>query len=80
MKVARPVREGAVGVPRQKQLRRKYEKGQSRRRLPEYDCILKQRRYWLKKTGGVFTPHIKELTKRMRSLAACRSTSSNCCP
>jgi group II intron reverse transcriptase/maturase len=50
------------------QLCRKYEKGQSRRRLPEYDCILKQRRYWLKKTSGVFTPHIKELTKRMRSL------------
>jgi group II intron reverse transcriptase/maturase len=50
------------------QLRVKYEKGRNRRRLPEYDCVLKQRRYWLKKTGGVFTPHIKELTQRMRSL------------
>lgn len=50
------------------ELRAKYEKGRSRRRPREYDCVLKQRRYWLRKTGGVITPHIKELTKRMRSL------------
>lgn len=50
------------------QLRDKYEKGRNRRRLPEYDCVLEQRRYWLKKYGGIFTPHIKELTQRMRSL------------
>lgn len=29
---------------------------------------MKQRRYWLKKTGGIFMPHIRELTQRMRSL------------
>jgi hypothetical protein len=50
------------------QLQLKYEKGRYRRRLPEYQRVKKQRRYWLKKTGGVFTPHIKQLTKRMRSL------------
>lgn len=50
------------------QLRVKYDKGQCRRRPLEYDCILKQRRYWLRKTGGILTPHIKELTQRMRSL------------
>jgi group II intron reverse transcriptase/maturase len=50
------------------QLRLKYEKGRERRRNLEYDRVKKQRRYWLRKTGGVFTPHIKQLTQHMRSL------------
>jgi group II intron reverse transcriptase/maturase len=44
------------------QLQLKYEIGRYRRRLPEYQRVKKQKRYWLKKTGGVFTTHIKQLT------------------
>ena len=50
------------------QLRAKYEKGRERRRNPEYQRLLKQRRYWLDKTDGVPTPAIKELTQQVRSL------------
>jgi group II intron reverse transcriptase/maturase len=50
------------------QLRLKYDKGQERRRQPEYERVKKQRRYWLRKTAGVFTAHIKRLTQRLRSL------------
>lgn len=50
------------------QLRGKYEKGKERQRNQEYVHVLKQRRYWLDKTGGVFTPHVKQLTQQMRSL------------
>jgi group II intron reverse transcriptase/maturase len=50
------------------QLRDKYEKGRERRRHPEYERVKKQRRYWLRKTGGTVTPHIKQLTRRLRSL------------
>jgi group II intron reverse transcriptase/maturase len=32
------------------QLQNQYEKGRERRRHPEYDRVLKQRRYWLRKT------------------------------
>ncbi len=50
------------------QLRLKYEKGRERRRNLEFDRVKKQRRYWLRRTGGVFTPYIKQLTQHMRSL------------
>jgi len=50
------------------QLRFKYEKGRERCRNPEYERIKKQRRYWLRKTAGVFTAPIKQLTQHMRSL------------
>jgi hypothetical protein len=50
------------------QLREQYEQGRERRRNPEYERIKKQRRYWLRKTAGTFTPHIKELTQHLRSL------------
>jgi group II intron reverse transcriptase/maturase len=49
-------------------LRAKYDRGEERRRNPEYERVKKQRRYWVRKTGGVFTPHIKQLTQRLRSL------------
>jgi hypothetical protein len=45
------------------QLRHKYEKGQERCRNLEYDRVIKQRRYWLRKTAGVFTAHIKQLAQ-----------------
>ena len=50
-----------------------------RRKLPERNTLRYAARgeigsanagwlHWLRKTGGIFTPHIKELTQRMRSL------------
>jgi group II intron reverse transcriptase/maturase len=50
------------------QLRAKYEKGEERRRNPEYLRVRTRRWYWLRKTAGVLTPHIKQLTQRMRSI------------
>jgi hypothetical protein len=50
------------------QLRCKYERGEERRRNPEYERVKKQRRYWLRNTGGIFTPHVKQLTQHLRSL------------
>jgi group II intron reverse transcriptase/maturase len=50
------------------QLRARYEKGRERRPNPEYRRLLIQRRYWLDKTDGAFTPLVKDLTQRMRAL------------
>lgn len=49
-------------------LRGRYEKGQQRRRNLEYDRVQKQRSYWLRKTAGARTPHVKKLTQHLRSL------------
>jgi len=49
-------------------LRQKYEKGEKRKKNREYDRIAVNRFRMLKRSGGVMTPEIKELTKRMRTL------------
>ena len=50
------------------QLRAKYECGRERRPNPEYRRLIVKRRNRLDRSGGVFTPEIKALTKQVRSL------------
>lgn len=49
-------------------LRRKYEKGRKRKDSPAYLCISSRRRQLLRKTGGNWTPEVKELTRQMHSM------------
>src|SRR5262249_44349973 len=49
-------------------LREKYEKGDRRRRNPEYHRIVHQRDRCLTRSQGTWTPEIRDLTKQMRSL------------
>jgi hypothetical protein len=49
-------------------LRQKYEKGRKRAYSSEYIRISSRRRELLRKTGGVWTPEVKEITRQMRSM------------
>jgi hypothetical protein len=49
-------------------LRAKYEKGRKRKESPEYTHVSSCRRNLLCKTGGVWTPEVKALTRQMRSM------------
>ena len=50
------------------ELRKKYEKGRKRADSPEYICISSRRRALLRGSGGVWTPEVKDFTRRMRSM------------
>jgi group II intron reverse transcriptase/maturase len=58
-------------------LKENYERGKGRGQNPEYLRISRRRRQLLARSGGVWTPEIKELTRQMRRLPSMRTDDPN---